>query len=138
MVIRSHLDLAWKKFNLMTSSSGLILLLPVYQVYKLQMPLQRKLAVIGIFGLGALVTITGIVRLRFFALADVPFGLSHEVTRIFVPRAMTSSTSTKLVGRQFLRSRRLVNYRGQRWHPECMSADATPIVRRLPNRLTCV
>ena len=47
------------------------------------MPLQRKLAVIGIFGLGALVTIAGIVRLHFFALADA-FSLSHEVTRTFV------------------------------------------------------
>lgn len=90
MVIRSHVDLAWEKFNLMTSLSGLILLLPIYQVYKLQMPLQRKLAVIGIFGLGALVTITGIVRLRFFVLADVPFGLSHEVTRTFVPKSYES------------------------------------------------
>lgn len=49
-----------------------------------------------------------------------------------------SSTSTKLVGRQFLRSRRLGDYRDQRWHPECMSTDAAPIVRGLPNQLACV
>ena len=48
------------------------------------MPLQRKLAVIGIFALGALVTITGIVRLRIVTLADasVPSALSHGTSRI--------------------------------------------------------
>ena len=54
----------------MTPHSGLILLLPIYKVRKLQMPVQRKLAIIGIFGLGALVTITGIIRLHFVLQAD--------------------------------------------------------------------
>lgn len=40
-----------------------ILALPVYNVWKLQMPKARKLAVIGIFLLGALEIITAIVRL---------------------------------------------------------------------------
>jgi hypothetical protein len=42
-----------------------ILALPVYNVWKLQMPKARKLAVIGIFLLGTLVIITGIVRLAY-------------------------------------------------------------------------
>ena len=85
MVSCSHLEMAWKKLNLMTSLSGLILLLPIYKVQKLQMPLQRKLAVIGIFGLGALVTITGIIRLHFVLLTDVPLAVSGGVSRMFVP-----------------------------------------------------
>ena len=51
---------------------------------------------------------------------------------------MTLSTSTKFVGRQLQGSHRLVDYRDQRWYPECMSTDATPVVQRLPNQLTCV
>ena len=43
----------------------LILSLPVYHVWKLQMPTKRKLCVIGIFLLGGLVTITGIIRLYY-------------------------------------------------------------------------
>ncbi|MCJ1369980.1 hypothetical protein MMC20_001192 [Loxospora ochrophaea] len=49
-------------------TDGLILILPVYNIWKLQMPLHRKLAIIGIFLLGGLVTITGIIRLHFFTL----------------------------------------------------------------------
>ncbi|KAL9063649.1 MAG: hypothetical protein Q9161_009350 [Pseudevernia consocians] len=41
----------------------LILLLPVYNVSKLQMAMKRKIAVILTFLLGSLVTVTGIVRL---------------------------------------------------------------------------
>jgi hypothetical protein len=40
-----------------------ILTLPVYNVWKLKMPKGRKIAVIGIFLLGTLVIVTGIVRL---------------------------------------------------------------------------
>ncbi|MCJ1345873.1 hypothetical protein MMC31_004082 [Peltigera leucophlebia] len=50
-------------------TDGLILLLPIYNVWQLQMPLHRKIAVICIFLLGGLVTITGIIRLHFLTLA---------------------------------------------------------------------
>ena len=39
--------------------------MPVYHVSKLHMPTSRKIAVIGIFLLGSLVTIAGIVRLAY-------------------------------------------------------------------------
>ena len=44
---------------------GLILLLPIYNVWGLQMPIQRKLAVIGIFLLGGLVVVAGGIRLYY-------------------------------------------------------------------------
>ena len=69
MVTRSFIDLVWNQTKPMTPPLGLILLMPIYIVWNLQMPVQRRFAVIGIFGLGALVTITGIVRLRSFILA---------------------------------------------------------------------
>lgn len=43
----------------------IILALPVYNVFKLQMPTSRKVAVIGIFLLGSLVVVAGIVRLAY-------------------------------------------------------------------------
>lgn len=66
---------------------GLILLLPVYKVKKLRMPVQRKLAVTGIFGLGALVTITGIIRLRVVIVADASpkEALTHGSSRTIRP-----------------------------------------------------
>ena len=66
MVTRSFIDLTWNQTKPMTPLLGLILLMPIYIVWNLQMPIQRRLAVIGIFGLGALVTIAGIVRLHYF------------------------------------------------------------------------
>ena len=71
----------------MTPLSGLILLLPVYKVQKLQMPLKQKLAVIGIFGLGALVTITGIIRLHFVIRVKAPVALSGNDSCMFVPKS---------------------------------------------------
>ncbi|KAI0194213.1 hypothetical protein F4808DRAFT_464518 [Astrocystis sublimbata] len=43
----------------------LILLLPVYKVWQLQMSLSRKLTLIGIFLLGILVSIVGLIRIGF-------------------------------------------------------------------------
>ncbi|KAI1108086.1 hypothetical protein F5Y14DRAFT_117777 [Nemania sp. NC0429] len=43
----------------------LVLLLPVYKVWKLQLPLTRKIAIIGIFLLGVLVSIVGLIRIGF-------------------------------------------------------------------------
>ena len=71
----------------MTSLSGLILLLPIYKVQKLQMRLRRKLAVVGIFGLGALVAITGIIRLHFDLLEFAPLALSGDSPSMFVPKS---------------------------------------------------
>ena len=59
----------------------------MYKVQKLQMPLQHKLAVIGMFGLGVLVTITGIIRLHYVIQADVPLALSGNFSRMFVPKS---------------------------------------------------
>ncbi|KAI9787990.1 MAG: hypothetical protein M1816_007294 [Peltula sp. TS41687] len=42
-----------------------ILALPSYNVWRLQMPTARKVAVLGIFLLGGLVTVTGIIRLHY-------------------------------------------------------------------------
>ena len=86
MVRCSYLDLAWGKIQSVDIITGLVLLLPVYKVQKLQMPLQQKIAVIGMFGLGALVTITGIIRLRFVLLAHPPLALSADFSRMFVPK----------------------------------------------------
>ena len=69
------------------------------------MPIQRKLAVIGIFGLGALVTVIGIIRLHFVTLADVsvPSALSGGISRMIqpkqyaacpIPRPLTSFTDS--------------------------------------------
>lgn len=41
---------------------GLILTLPWYRVWKLQMPMRRKVAVCGIFLLGGFVVLAGILR----------------------------------------------------------------------------
>lgn len=57
------------KANRSILCAGLILLLPIYNVWHLQMPTHRKVAVIFIFLLGGLVTITGIIRLHFLTLA---------------------------------------------------------------------
>ncbi|ROW16865.1 hypothetical protein VPNG_01759 [Cytospora leucostoma] len=43
----------------------MILLLPIYKTSQLQMPLTRKIQVIGIFLLGGLVSIVGIIRIHF-------------------------------------------------------------------------
>jgi uncharacterized membrane protein len=45
--------------------SVIILVVPIYNVAKLQMPLRRKLGICGIFLLGGFVLITGIVRLYY-------------------------------------------------------------------------
>lgn len=45
--------------------SGFILLLPIYKVWKLQMSTARKFAITGMFLLGSLVSIVGIVRIHF-------------------------------------------------------------------------
>lgn len=68
---------------------GLILLLPIYKVQKLRMPVPRKFAVTGIFGLGALVTITGIIRLRVVIIADASprDSLTNSTFRTIRPRS---------------------------------------------------
>ena len=48
---------------------GLILILPIYNVWKLQMRTRHKIAVIGLFLLGGFTTITGILRLHFLSFA---------------------------------------------------------------------
>ena len=52
------------------------------------MPVYRRLAVIGIFLLGGLVTITGIMRLHFFTLAyaSLKDPLFNDVSCKFFPR----------------------------------------------------
>jgi hypothetical protein len=42
----------------------LVLVIPIYKVWKLQMPLRRKIAVIIIFALGSFVLVTGVIRLK--------------------------------------------------------------------------
>lgn len=69
MVSCSYYNAAWNNSTKLAWSKGFILLLPIYNVWQLQMPIHRKLAVIGIFLLGGLVTITGIIRLHFLTLA---------------------------------------------------------------------
>ena len=51
------------------------------------MRLRRKLAVVGIFGLGALVTITGIIRLHFVLLEFAPLAVSGDSPSMFVPKS---------------------------------------------------
>lgn len=46
-------------------TKGFILLLPIPNVWKLQMSTRQKVTVVGIFFLGAFTTITGIIRLHF-------------------------------------------------------------------------
>ena len=55
----------------------MILALPVYNVWQLQMPLVRRISVIGIFLLEGFVTIVGIVRLVFLVGA---FGALEDPT----------------------------------------------------------
>ncbi|KAK4109438.1 hypothetical protein N656DRAFT_847794 [Canariomyces notabilis] len=43
----------------------LVLLLPLYKVWQLQMPLARKIMIMGIFLLGILVSVVGLVRIHF-------------------------------------------------------------------------
>lgn len=57
-----------------SDNAGLILLLPVYNVWKLQMRTRRKIAVVGIFLLGGFTTITGIIRLHFLNYAFAALG----------------------------------------------------------------
>ena len=136
----SYLELACSDANLTVSLLGLILLIPIYKVHKLQMPVKRKLAVIGIFALGALVTITGIIRLHYSvrSFASPPFALSsisrktRSKNRELISRALTSRH------RQLLRRRLLVHHRIKRRYPECMSTDTTPTIRRLSYQLVHV
>ena len=60
----------------------MILVLPVYNVWKLQMRTRHKLAVIAIFLLGGFTTITGIIRLHFltFAFGSLRDPLFSDVT----------------------------------------------------------
>lgn len=67
---RSQLDCA----HAYSDNVGLILLLPVYNVWKLQMRTRRKIAVINIFLLGGFTTITGIIRLHFLSYAFAALG----------------------------------------------------------------
>ena len=61
---------------------GLILLLPVYNVWKLQMRTPQKIAVIGLFFLGGFTVVTGIIRLHFlnYAFASLKHPLFNDVT----------------------------------------------------------
>ena len=56
----------------------LILSLPVYNVWKLQMPVTRKLAVISIFLLGGFVVVAGIVRFVFLVNAFTALEDPHD------------------------------------------------------------
>ena len=60
---------------------GLILLLPVYNVWKLQLRTPQKITVIGLFFLGGFTTITGIIRLHFltYAYASLKHPLFDDV-----------------------------------------------------------
>ncbi|KAI0897737.1 hypothetical protein F4806DRAFT_507575 [Annulohypoxylon nitens] len=43
----------------------LVLLLPIYKVWQLQMPMERKLMIVGIFLLGGLVSVVGLIRIHY-------------------------------------------------------------------------
>ncbi|KAH8805115.1 hypothetical protein F5884DRAFT_440581 [Xylogone sp. PMI_703] len=59
----------------------LILMTPVPMVWSLQMPLAKRLSVLGIFALGGFVCIAGVIRLvvlsKMFASADLTWGMSQ-------------------------------------------------------------
>ncbi|KAI2610222.1 uncharacterized protein GGS25DRAFT_531127 [Hypoxylon fragiforme] len=69
------------------ATDALVLLLPVYKVWQLQMPITRKALVTGIFLLGSLVSIAGIIRTHFLAqvydvLTEAP---KVDVTWVYAP-----------------------------------------------------
>ena len=81
---------------------GLILMLPMYNVWKLQMPTHRKVAVISIFLLGGLVTVTGIIRLHFLTLtyASLEYPLFNDISCKFTCQKCSRSISPDKIERQ--------------------------------------
>ncbi|KAF7894133.1 hypothetical protein EAF00_007647 [Botryotinia globosa] len=66
----------------------LVLFLPAYEVKKLQMPLSRKILIIGIFCLGGLVSIVGVVRIHFLTTIYAFLYSSHtqpDITWLYAP-----------------------------------------------------
>ncbi|ROW07872.1 hypothetical protein VMCG_03664 [Cytospora schulzeri] len=61
----------------------LVLFLPVYQIWKLQMPFTRKIMIICIFLLGGLVSIVGIIRLHFLKQLYTALAVSPDITLIY-------------------------------------------------------
>ena len=84
-----------KRANLL----GLILLLPIYNVWKLQMRTRHKVAVVGLFLLGGFTTITGIIRLHFltYAFASLRDPLFNDVTCTFPTRYCSSLSLTVIL-----------------------------------------
>ncbi|KAI4212892.1 MAG: hypothetical protein LQ351_004417 [Letrouitia transgressa] len=68
-------------------TDGLILLLPVYNVWKLQMRTPQKIVVTGLFLLGGFTTVTGIIRLHFlqYAYASLKQPTFNDVTYNYAP-----------------------------------------------------
>lgn len=64
----------------------MILILPIYNVWKLQMRTRHKISVIAIFFLGGFTTITGIMRLHFltYAFSSLRDPLFSDVTCKFL------------------------------------------------------
>ena len=90
---------------------GLILVLPVYNVWKLQMRTPQKAVVIGLFLLGGFTTITGIIRLHFlaYAYASLKHPLYNDVTCKWLSRVSFSILS-RMMRRQFRTCILLVDY----------------------------
>ncbi|KAI1179135.1 hypothetical protein F4777DRAFT_534454 [Nemania sp. FL0916] len=65
----------------------LILILPIYKVWGLQMALGRKVPLIGIFLLGLLVSVVGLIRIRYLTLvwAIPPDSTNQDVTWHYAP-----------------------------------------------------
>ncbi|KAF7959548.1 hypothetical protein EAE96_001164 [Botrytis aclada] len=66
----------------------LVPFLPTYEVKKLQMPLSRKILIIGIFCLGGLFSIIGVVRIHFLTTIYAFLYSSHpqpEITWLYAP-----------------------------------------------------
>ncbi|KAI1186290.1 hypothetical protein F5B17DRAFT_404533 [Nemania serpens] len=65
----------------------LVLTLPIYKVWGLQMALGRKVPLIGIFLLGFLVSIIGVIRLKYLTLVWVipPTAINLDVSWIYAP-----------------------------------------------------
>lgn len=79
---------------MLTFSLVLVLILPVYKVWGLQMVLCRKVPLIGIFLLGILVSIVGLIRLKYLTLVWTipPNSTNLDVTCMLVePRSTPKS-----------------------------------------------
>lgn len=109
----------------------LVLLLPTYKIWQLQMSMVRKVTITGIFLLGGLVSIVGIIRIHFFTQAYASMETQPTFTdrtckpsHKRIPDAYGGFQNANLNFRDLFRDFLLAYHRGPRWCAQRMPPDS--------------